>query len=248
MKHLPLLFLLASSTVALGVDIQANDGRSIDASILSADAATVKIRITSSGKQSVIRRDTLSLQTNNLIDDFLKQKREEQLERERDLTTFDVKFGGSLKRVTLWLPNPKVALAPRGNGITISGGKGSNHISFHFYANPKDGAAEKAVNEQKQNSLRMAAQTSQKLVDKLNKLMTVSAKSYGPWKGFFLEGWTERQANEAPFSNVLTHANQGYFVNEKVGFSIGAYFGEGGDFQRKDIERIVRSLTVTEIE
>jgi hypothetical protein len=247
MKSLQLFLCLLCATSTFAVEIKAKNGRSIDVTILSADSVSVKVRLASSGKQSTIRRDTLSLESNNLVDDFVKQSREEAVEKNKDLCTFDVKAGGKPSRVTLWLPNKKVALAPQGAQITISGGNGANHISLYFQSNPKAETAEKEVNNSKQQHLRMAAQTSQELVDKLNKIMTVAPKKHGNWEGYFLEGWTDRQAKEDPMSTVLTHANNGYFSNGTFGVSIRGYFAEGGDFQKRDIEKIVGSMTITDI-
>jgi hypothetical protein len=225
-------------------EIEAKDGRKIQAAIVSATRETVVIRRSGASEQS-LKRETLSLETNNLIDAFLKKQRDS---KDKDLSNFEMKIGGKLHRISLWLPNRRVPLNPNHSAIQISGGSGANHLSMAFSSNATLETAEKAMNQAKQSAISMASNKPKAVAEKAAKTINVEKKQYGEWEGYILTGWSDRENSEGPASDVLMFSNKAYFVKDKIGISFTFMLGDGGAFTRRNMDAVIQSVEVEMLE
>ncbi len=107
-----------------GTEIESKDGRSFEGAILDADASSVKVKRKDTGKTFSLQRENLSIETNNFINGFLKEKRDAAEAAKGKRTTFSEGSTklvvGSKPEVSKWEPK-----RPAGDGTP---GKHANHV------------------------------------------------------------------------------------------------------------------------
>jgi hypothetical protein len=227
----------------LGTEIEAKDGRKFEGTILSATDKAVSVR--KAGKDVTIQRDSLSVETNKAIDDFLKEKRDTN---DKDLSNFEMTIGGKLRRISLWLPDRRVPLTPSTSStILISGGSTSSQVSLSFSSGETMETAETAMNNRKQSLIASANHLPKAVAEKIAKTINVEKKVYGEWSGYVLEGWSERESSEGAASSVLQNAYSAYFVKDGIGVSFHFWLKDGG-FTRRNMDKVIESVKIEAVE
>jgi hypothetical protein len=249
---LGLLFFVSSPLAA--IEIEAKDGRSFSATIVDADETTVTVKKANGGKEFKLGRETLSLETNQNIEGFLKEKRDAADAQKGKRSTFEFVSMNRKFRASLRLPNPDVPIVPITSSVEISGeGRNlGNRLSLSFYSQGTSNEwAEKQINNHKQLFVRSASTqvgTTPQLVELANKTLDVTKVQYGEWTGFVLGAWTDEDAYKTesrnPFHRTQKYA---YFTNGEIGLAVAISTEVSGKFRLAFLPDIIGSLSLEEM-
>ena len=88
--------MILSSGHSAAVKIEDKKGRAIEVEIIEADKETVKVKKTSDEKVFILQRNTLSPDSNTLIDEFLETSKEEEARKNIGKVEVIVKGGPDL--------------------------------------------------------------------------------------------------------------------------------------------------------
>jgi hypothetical protein len=248
---LGVLFFLSSPLPA--IEIESKDGRSFSATVVDADETTVTVKKLSGGREFIIKRETLALETNQNIEEFLKEKRDQADAKKGKRSTFELGAKNRRVRVSLRLPNPDVPIVPSESSVVISGeGRAlGNQLQLDFRWGPDDTWAEKEMNTQKQGLLRGISTrpgATQLDVETANKILNVEKITFGEWSGFILGEWTDLQAktdkNVMKFGGTQKYAA---ITNGKIRIRVRISTEESGKFRFAFLPDIIESLTVEDL-